>query len=119
MFRKLILAAVLAGSFAAIATPAAAQRRTAPPEARTEATPEERRGYQWVAGHYEWRDSRYRWIAGHYVRERRGHRYNQAVWVERDGRWYLQRGSWQRRGDRDGDGVPNRDDRRPNNPNRS
>jgi hypothetical protein len=118
MFRKIILAAVIAGSFAVVATPASAQRRYAPPEPRAETTPEPRRGYQWVAGHYEWRDSRYRWVAGNWVRERRGHRYNQAVWVERDGRWYLTRGSWQR-GDRDGDGVPNRRDNAPNNPNRS
>ena len=36
---------------------------------------------------------------------------------DRDGRWNMNRGGW-RRGDRDGDGVPNRLDNAPNNPNR-
>jgi hypothetical protein len=35
--------------------------------------------------------------------------------MERDGRWVLERRRW----DRDGDGVPNRLDARPDNPNRS
>jgi hypothetical protein len=42
-------------------------------------------------------------------------------WVERDGRWAYQAGRWERGNrnrDRDGDGVPNRMDRAPNNPNR-
>ena len=36
-------------------------------------------------------------------------------WRERGGRWEYDRGRW----DRDGDGVPNRYDRRPNNPYRN
>jgi hypothetical protein len=42
-------------------------------------------------------------------------------WVERDGHWVMERGRWDRGGrhDRDGDGVPNRMDEHPNNPNRS
>jgi hypothetical protein len=56
-------------------------------------------------------------MRGSWMRERRGYRYNQPIWVERNGRWFMERGHW-RRGDRDGDGVPNRQDRAPNNPNR-
>ena len=55
---------------------------------------------------------------------------SQPPWVERNGRWELQRGQWQRgKGDRDrdgipnavdrdrdGDGIPNTADDRPNNP---
>jgi hypothetical protein len=54
------------------------------------------------------------------VKERRGYAYNEPRWVERDGRWHMERRGWQRASrDRDGDGVPNRYDSRPNNPNRN
>ena len=62
---------------------------------------------------------------------RPGYAWQAAHWEQRgDGSWYLVGGSWVRSdnyaengrrgpfGDRDGDGVINRDDRRPNNPNR-
>jgi hypothetical protein len=49
------------------------------------------------------------------VRERHGYYYAPTRWVERDGRHYYYGGGW-RRGDRDGDGVPNRYDRAPDNP---
>lgn len=119
MIRKLILAATLAASFGGITTPASAQRyvREAPPPPRVEAIPEARRGHVWSTGHWEWRNNRHRWIAGNWIRERRGHRYSQPQWVERDGRWAMVRGNW-RRSDRDGDGVPNRVDRAPDNPRR-
>jgi hypothetical protein len=41
-----------------------------------------------------------------------------VTWYERDGRWHMTKASWKMK-DRDGDGVPNRQDRAPNNPNRS
>ena len=47
---------------------------------------------------------------GRWVRDRPGYRYNQPAWAERDGRWYMTRGNWAR-GDRDGDGVRNSQDR--------
>jgi hypothetical protein len=120
MIRKTIIAAVLATTFASVAIPAAAvvYVRVAPPEPRAESVPAPRANRVWVAGHYEWKNRKYQWVAGHWVRERRGYSYNQPNWVERDGRWAYQPGAWHR-GDRDGDGVRNRDDRRPDNPNRS
>lgn len=120
MIRKILLATFVAASFASIATPASAQIvvRVAPPSPRAEVVPEPRRGYVWVAGHWDWRNRKHQWVKGHWVRERRGYQYSQPAWMERDGRWHMQRGAW-RRGDRDGDGVPNRQDRAPNNPNRS
>jgi hypothetical protein len=36
-----------------------------------------------------------------------------AHWTQRDGRYFFEQGHWQRTGDRDADGVPNRYDRRP------
>ena len=120
MIRKVIVAAMLAASLGSIATPASADTigRVAPPELRNEMVPPARAGRLWVPGHWEWRSNRHVWIAGTSIRERRGYVYSQPNWVERDGRWHHTRGNW-RRGDRDGDGVPNRLDRAPNNPNRS
>ena len=119
MIRKVILAAVLAASFGSIATPANAAIfvQIAPPPPRVEVAPQPRRGYVWVAGHWDWRNNHHQWVRGTWLRERRGYQYSQPAWVERDGRWTMERGSW-RRGDRDGDGVPNRQDRRPDDPRR-
>jgi hypothetical protein len=103
-----------------------------PPPLRRERMPAARRGYEWVPGYWGWnaRASRHVWVPGQWIRARPGYVYARPQWVERNGRWELQRGAW-RRGDRDGDGVRNRDDRdrdgdgvrnrrdaAPNNPNR-
>lgn len=118
MVRKIILAAMLAATFGSIAPVSAAYYvRVAPPPPREEFMPPPRHGHVWRAGHWEWRNRNHHWVNGTWLRERQGYRYNQPAWIERDGRWTMQRGRWQR-GDRDGDGVPNRQDRAPNNPNR-
>jgi hypothetical protein len=92
--------------------------RTAPPPPREEMAPAARKGYVWRAGHWDWRGNKYVWVKGSWVKARRGYHYVQPAWVEDNGRWRRNPGAW-RRGDRDGDGVPNRLDSRPNNPNRS
>jgi hypothetical protein len=124
--KKLLIAAMLAGSLGSItAAPAISAVvivRQAPPEPRSERVPAPRRGYVWAPGHWEWKHGNHVWQRGHWVRERRGYVYREPVWRERDGRWVMTRGGWERqreRRDRDGDGVPNRHDDRPNNPNRS
>ncbi len=120
MIKRTLIAAVLAASFAGIATSAAAvvYVRVAPPEPRVETAPAPRANRTWVAGHYQYRNGRYQWVPGTWVRDRRGYVYNQPRWVESNGRWKYESGSW-RRGDKDGDGVPNSQDRSPNNPGRS
>ena len=119
------LAAALAASFSAFAPSLASAQnftvRIAPPETRQQLEPGPRRGYVWVPGYWNWNAQRARhvWVGPTWVRERHGYYYNQPQWVERDGRWGLQRGNWARgQRDRDGDGVRNRDDRNPNNPRR-
>lgn len=114
MIRKFIAATVLAASLGSLAIPANAGVviQVAPPAPRVERLPPPRAGYVWVSGHWEWRHNRHVWVKGNWVRERRGYRYVQPNWVERDGRWAMERGNW-RRGDRDGDGVPDRHDRAP------
>jgi hypothetical protein len=122
MMKKLLIAAMLAGSLGSVAVPASSAVivvRQAPPEPRSERTPQARRGYVWAPGYWNWSNNRHVWVRGHWERERRGYVYNQPAWEERDGRWHMRRGNWERtRRDRDGDGVPNRYDDRPNNPNR-
>ena len=100
---------------AAQAQPAVMWLKTPPPPPRAERVPPPRRGDVWAPGHYETRGNRYVWVRGEYVRARPGYAYRAPEWRERDGRWEYSRGRW----DRDGDGVPNRNDRRPSNPNRS
>ncbi|MEO7726527.1 MAG: YXWGXW repeat-containing protein [Burkholderiales bacterium] len=86
----------------------------APPSPRVERVPGDRRGYAWAPGYWNWQGRRHVWVKGHWVRARPGYAYRPHEWVERDGRWHLNRGRW----DRDGDGVPDSRDRHPNNPNR-
>lgn len=86
----------------------------APPPPRYEAVPRPRRGMVWETGHWEWRGNRHAWVPGHWIKARPGYAYRQPQWQQRGDRWEMRRGGW----DRDGDGVPNRHDRRPNNPNR-
>lgn len=121
MMKKVLLAAMIAASLGSFATPAAAAVNVvveiAPPPLRAERVPSPRRGYVWVPGHWDWNGHRHVWVKGVWFAARPGYRYAHPTWVERDGRWHLERGRWMR-GDRDGDGVPDRQDRRPDDPRR-
>jgi len=104
-----------------------------PPAAVYEAVPASREGYIWTPGHYVWDNGRYQWRGGEWMAARQGYAWQAAHWEQRsDGSWYLVGGTWVRSdnyasyedgrrgpfGDRDGDGVINRDDRFPRDPNR-
>lgn len=121
--KKILIAAMLAGSLGSVAVPATSAIivvRQAPPAPRVERMPEARRGQIWIPGHWDWRSNRYVWVKGKYMRDRKGYVYNAPSWEERDGRWHRAGGNWRRgQRDNDGDGVRNRDDDRPNNPNRN
>lgn len=137
MLRKIMAGGLVALAVGTLPGPAAAQVyvEVAPPPPRVEHVPPPRRGHVWVAGHWEWRPHGYRWVPGLWMAERPGYRYHGPEWIARDGRWYMERGRWERNGahgdrdhdgianrhdrDRDGDGVPNRYDSRPDNPHRS
>lgn len=94
------------------APPAYAVQYHAPPPPRYERVPAPRRGMVWSQGHWEWRGHRHVWVPGQWMQVRHGHHYRQPRWVQRSDQWRFVRGGW----DRDGDGVPNRHDRRPDNP---
>jgi hypothetical protein len=114
LMKKTLLAFLVTSAFGAISVPAQAEIivQVAPPPLRYEVTPEPRRGYVWESGHWRWNGRRHVWVSGHWVRSRPGYVFSEPRWVERDGRWEYQARRW----DRDGDGVPNRLDSRPNNP---
>lgn len=145
MFKKTLLAGIVAAGSLIGLVPTAANAQytaivaTAPPPPIAEAVPEERRGYVWSPGHYEWRGNQYVWVRGHWIADRAGYEYREPRWVQRgSGEWVLVGGDWVpverhasnssrfsdpdwqppgRRyrygpnGDLDGDGVRNADDR--------
>lgn len=122
--KKLILAAAAATvlGLGAFTVPTVAQAQALvnvqygpPPPPRYENAPPPRRGYVWAPGHWEPRGHRHVWVRGHWERVRPGYRYRAPEWRDHDGRWEMRRGGW----DRDGDGVPNRRDSRPDNPYRN
>ena len=122
MLIKTVLAAGLAATLSVLSAPAAqAQVRAVinvgqpPPPLRAEVVPAPRRGYVWAPGFWDWDGHRHEWRGGHWERARPGYAYRQPEWRQNGGRWEMRRGGW----DRDGDGVPNRRDRRPNNPYRN
>jgi hypothetical protein len=100
----------------------------APPAPIYEVVPAAREGYAWAPGHYEWRNGRYIWIGGEWMTARAGFAWRAGHWEQNsDGSWTFAAGHWMRNdgvaynngrwgpyGDRDGDGVINRDDARPN-----
>jgi hypothetical protein len=122
-------AAVIALSAAAFAPVEAMAKdtvivvRNAPPAPRHEVVPAARRGYEWAPGYWNWNGHRYTWTRGHWERARKGYVFNRPEWTQDERGWRLNRGGWQHgelaaARDRDHDGVPNRFDNRPNNPNR-
>ena len=119
MKRVLVSALLAAGMIGAVATPLSSvaqveiQLNFGPPAARYEAVPEPRGGYVWSNGHWQHNGSAHVWAPGDWQAARPGYVYQQPAWVERDGRYSYQPSRW----DRDGDGVPNRRDAAPNNPN--
>ena len=123
MIKKILLAAMIAGSFGSVVIPASAAVvivREAPPAPREEVIPAPRHGYVWAPGHWEYRGHKHQWIAGTWIRARAGYVYHAPVWEEHDGGWRMKPGSWARgQQDDDHDGIKNKDDNHPNNPNRS
>jgi len=137
LFATLLAAGTMLGSATAFAVPAVVVD-VAPPAPRAEVVPAPRAGRVWVEGHYQWRGGEYAWVPGHWMGARNGMHWEQARWEQRDGQWVFMEGHWARGGgerygmnnrddrsrpwgqrDSDGDGVRNRNDRFPNNPNRS
>jgi hypothetical protein len=112
----LAAAATFAMTTAAMApvTPAAAQVSITfgnpPPPARYEPVPAGRPGYVWAPGQWRLVNDQYVWQNGQWYQARPGYRYVPDRWERytHNGReqWRYQASRW----DRDGDGIPNRND---------
>jgi hypothetical protein len=122
----LTAAAVLISTAAFAPVQAVAQNRTqvvvvkqAPPALRAESVPAARRGFEWVPGHWDWSGKRYTWVGGRYEKIRAGYVFKRPEWRRDANGWILERGGWRAgKRDRDGDGISNAADARPNNPTR-
>ena len=68
----------------------------APPAVRVETVPAARKGHYWAPGYWGWRGGKHVWVAGHFVRERPGHHWVPHRWEQREGRWHLHEGFWER-----------------------
>jgi len=132
MRNKTLMGAAFAAALLGFGAAAQAQVTTitiAPPAPRHEVVPAPREGWVWAPGHYQWRHGEYLWTEGHWMRERSGYEFREPRWVQRgNGEWVLVGNNWERRYDEhhharghdfDRDGVPDRFDRYPRNPNRS
>ena len=112
----LAAAATFAMTTAAMApvTPAAAQVSITfgnpPPPARYEPVPAGRPGYVWAPGQWRLVNDQYVWQPGQWQQARAGYRYMPDSWnretVNGRDQWRYQPSRW----DRDGDGIPNRND---------
>jgi hypothetical protein len=68
--------------------------RQAPPPPRTEKPGNNRPGFVFVAGEWEWKNGKYEWVAGHWERERPGKQWRPSRWDQRDGEWIRTPGDW-------------------------
>ena len=96
--RKTMLVLCIATGAAAGAAPALADVyvRIGPPAPRYEAVPVLQPGWVWAPGYWNWNGHRYVWVRGHRVHANRGHHWVPHRWVEREGRWRMDRGHWDR-----------------------
>jgi hypothetical protein len=100
--KALVSAFLAAGMIGAVATPltsvaAELYINVAPPALRYEAVPDQRAGYVWAPGYWNYQENNHVWVPGTSYPAREGYVYQPHRWVERDGRWNLQEGRWDRR----------------------
>lgn len=67
---------------------------SAPPPVRVERY-DNRRGYVYVSGNWNWSGNQWVWVAGHYERERRGYRYREPRWEQQNDAWISVQGAWE------------------------
>ena len=65
-----------------------------PPPARPEPEPKARRGYVWIAGHYEWHEGFYDWVRGRFMRRPAWKVWTPGHWDRRGATWAWTEGAW-------------------------
>jgi hypothetical protein len=75
--------------------PVTAGPTEAPPPPRAETPSGAKPGFVWIAGAWDWRDSKWDWIPGHWEREKAGQRWRPQQWEQREGRWQRVEGGWE------------------------
>jgi hypothetical protein len=71
----------------------APKQQDAPPAAFPE-TPQQRRGFVWVKGYWQYNDGDYDWVAGHLERRPRGKQWQDGQWNNAGGNWTWSAGAW-------------------------
>lgn len=69
--------------------------RQAPPALRDDTPRQPRRGYVWVAGHWDWKDGEWKWVSGRWEKERPGKRWRAPRWEQRNGVYVKIDGDWE------------------------
>ena len=101
--KKVLVSALLAaGMISAVVIPlpsvaAELYINIAPPAQRYEVVPEQRAGYVWAPGYWNYQENNHVWVPGTSYPTREGYVYQPHRWVERDGRWSQQEGRWERK----------------------
>jgi hypothetical protein len=102
LVKKVLVSALLAaGMIGAVAIPlpsvaAEVYVTIAPPVLRYEAVPEQRAGYIWAPGYWNYENNNHVWVEGTSVQGREGYVYQPHRWVEHEGRWNQEQGHWNR-----------------------
>jgi hypothetical protein len=64
-----------------------------PPQPQVEKV-NERAGYIWVKGHWNWQNGQWAWVGGHWEKERTGSQWREGRWERRGSSWHWISGEW-------------------------
>lgn len=100
---KRILGTLGLATVAALAAPACIVTGTAgmrgtvaysqPPPPQEEPI-EQRAGYVWIRGRWDYQNGQWVWLNGRWEMDRSGYRYNEGQWVQRGSSWHWVEGQW-------------------------
>jgi hypothetical protein len=108
LMKKVLVSALLAaGMICATAIPISSMAAVefnlniGPPALQYEAVPERRAGYVWAPGYWDYKNNNHVWVGGSHIKEREGYTYQPHRWLQKEGKWNLEQGRWDRSDKRD------------------